>query len=115
MSNGAKDWFCEIVVNGAKLKGIDISSVFDAEPAIAGCYGISGLGIDMEPFFKYFGGESEFIAHLDFCRERAAEICLPEQSQQALQHLLCWAIYILKGGRKSASVNIYNELPPEII
>ncbi|WP_431688963.1 hypothetical protein [Hahella sp. NBU794] len=43
VSNGARDWFCEIVVGGAKLKGNDISHVFDEEPAIAGCYGIGGL------------------------------------------------------------------------
>ncbi len=111
VSNGAKDWFCEIIVTGAKLKNIDISQVFAEEPAIAGCYGIGGLGIDMESFFKFFGGKEAFVEHLEFCKASYKELCIQGQSQESFHHLLSWAQHVLQGGRIRESVSIYEELP----
>ena len=113
VSNAAKDWFCEVVVTGAKLKEKDISIVFEEDPAIAGCYGISGLGIDMESFFKYFGGKEEFLNHLKFCEQRASDLCEPEQPSKKLEHLFCWAQYILQGGLISEGTDVYNTQPDE--
>lgn len=111
VSNAAKDWFCEAVVTGANMRNKDISSVFREEPAIAGCYGISGLGIDMESFFKYFGGKEEFLRHLEFCESKATELCEPEQSPKNLSNLLCWAQHILKGGLVAQGTDIYSTMP----
>jgi hypothetical protein len=113
VSNAAKDWFCEIVVAGAELRKIDISIVFEEEPAIAGCYGISGLGIDMECFFRYFGGKDLFLNHLKFCEKRAIDLCSPEQSSKNLVQLLSWAQYILQGGLISDETDIYKNSPGE--
>ncbi|GAA3934384.1 hypothetical protein GCM10022277_33710 [Litoribacillus peritrichatus] len=111
VSNGAKDWFCEIVVSGAKLRNRDISSVFDSEPLIAGCYGISGLGINMSAFFPYFGGKEDFIEHLEFCISNSEGLCESGQSETSLVHILSWAKYILPGGRIRDDINVYSTLP----
>ena len=111
VSNAAKDWFCEIVVSGALLNGKDISSVFEEEPTIAGCYGVSGLGIDMEGFFKYFGGKEGFVRHLEFCKQSADQLCKQNQSIDVLVNLLGWALHILAGGQISEGTDVYNSAP----
>jgi hypothetical protein len=111
VSNSSKDWFCEIMAKSSLKKGKDISLIFEEEPAVAGCYGISGLGIDMECFFKNFGGYQEFLDHLEYCKNNVSNLCEEGQSENSLFNLLAWAQHILTGGRIAEDIQIYDSLP----
>lgn len=113
VSNGAKDLFCDIVVTVAKLVGIDISEVYETAPGIAGTYGISGVGIDTEEFYPYFGGREGFRLHLDICSARIDEACdLDVQGRDCMIHILAWAKYMMDGGVLGEAQDIYNTWPP---
>lgn len=112
VSNGAKDLFCEVVVDVARLEGNDISEVYDIAPGIAGTYGISGLGIDTAEFYKYFGGRNGFREHLEVCAARLDEVCDQNTSgRSAMAHIIAWAKYVMDGGRIDEGKNLYNEWP----
>jgi hypothetical protein len=112
VSNGAKDFFCEIVVDVAKQEGNDISEVYDIAAGIAGTYGISGLGIDTSEFIPYFGGYEGFIQHLEICKSKLPEICTTAESQKAMFHIISWAQHLLAGGQIEKQTNFYEQLPP---
>jgi hypothetical protein len=113
VSNGAKDLFCEVVVAVAKLKGNDVSAVYEVAPGIAGTYGVSGVGIDTAEFYPYFGGRTGFRRHLDDCLERLSEVPdLEEPATTTMAHLLEWAKHVMDGGAIGEHVNVYNERPP---
>jgi len=99
VSNGIKDLFCECIVKGAALKGLDISVVFDTAPGIAGTYGVSGVGIDTDEFHPYLDGRDGFREHLDFCSSRMEEICdRDERGTSTMMHIFAWARYMMDGG-----------------
>jgi hypothetical protein len=99
VSNGMKDLFCECIVKGAELKGLDISTVFDTAPGIAGTYGVSGVGIDAHEFYPYFGGRGGVRDHLDFCSSRMEELCDRDEGGTAtMKHVFAWAKYMMDGG-----------------
>ncbi|QYG07501.1 hypothetical protein [Janthinobacterium sp. PAMC25594] len=113
ITNGSKDLICEIVVNIAKLEGKDISEVYDIAPGIAGTYGVSGLGIDTEEFYPYFGGRDGFRRHLDCCLSRLNEVCDGNDPGTAcVANILAWAIYKMDGGVIDEECNLYYSLPP---
>lgn len=112
VSNGAKELFCEVVVETARLEGKDISEVYDIAPGIAGTYGISGLGIDTAEFYKYFGGRSGFRQHLEVCAARLDEVCDRDTpGRNAMAHIIAWAKYVMDGGKIDETKNLYNEWP----
>ncbi|WP_141753408.1 hypothetical protein [Duganella sp. HH101] len=99
VSNGVKDYFCEIIVNGAALRGLDVSAVYENAPGIAGTFGVSGVGIDADEFYLYFGGREGFREHLDFCSNRMEELCDgDERSTATMQRVFAWAKYKMDGG-----------------
>jgi hypothetical protein len=99
VSNGVKDYFCEIIVNAAALRGLDVSEVYENAPGIAGTFGVSGVGIDADEFYPYFGGRDGFRAHLDFCNSRMEELCdRDEKGTAAMQRVFAWAKYKMDGG-----------------
>lgn len=99
VSNGMKDLFCEVVVKAAALKGQDISAVFDDAPGIAGTFGVSGVGIDADEFYPYFGGRDGFREHLDFCSSRMEEVCDRDVKGTAtMERIFAWAKYLMDGG-----------------
>ena len=56
ISNGMKDAFCEVLTTVATLEGHDVMAVYTDAPGVAGTYGVSGLGIDLDEFNTYLGG-----------------------------------------------------------
>lgn len=116
VSNAAKDWFCEIVVAVAKLEGRDISNVLEDAPGIAGTYGASGMFIDANEFFPYFGGREQFQEHLEVCTRRLHEVCdrkrLDRQDVESMYFVFAWAIYMLQGGAIDKTHDYHCQLPP---
>jgi hypothetical protein len=112
VSNSVKDYFCDLVAEIAKLHGNDISLAFEEEPGIAGSYGISGLGIEMEGFFGYFGGKDNFIAHLKICRAELDFVCESARVAKNMYHLFSWVLHILNEGCISEETQIYEMMPP---
>ena len=113
VSNVAKDYFCNQIAEIAKLHGNDISLAFDEEPGIAVTYGISGLGIEIEGFFKYFGGKENFITHLKLCRTELGSVCESAIVAKNMYHLFSWMLYILNDGSMSDKIQIYEVMPPD--
>ncbi|WP_324725956.1 hypothetical protein [Actomonas aquatica] len=111
VSNGIKDLFCEIVVEREKVAGRDISAVFTDEPAIAGCYGVSGLQIDLSAFFPYFGGKHEFERHLERCAEGVDQHCPDAEVAARMRNVILWALHVLRGGRIPQSSDVYSTRP----
>jgi hypothetical protein len=117
VSNSSKDWFCEIVVAVAKLEGRDISNVFEDAPGIAGTYGVSGMFINANEFFPYFGGRAQFQEHLEVCTRRLREVCdgkrRDRQDVESMYFLFSWAIYMLQGGVIDKAHDYHHQLPPD--
>lgn len=112
VSNSVKDYFCEIVVNVAGQNGKDISEVYDIAPGIAGTYGVSGVGIHLEEFFPYFGGEVGLIEHLEVCKNNLAAICNKPESAKLMFNVFSWVQYLLNGGKIEKNTNFYEQKPP---
>jgi len=113
ISNGAVDYFCDLVVEISALQGNDISYVFTDEPGIAGCYGISGMGINLECFFDYFNGKNGFISHLKICLKKLPEVCKTAEASKNMYHLFSWVIFLLDGGNIVEGTKFYDSLPSE--
>jgi hypothetical protein len=113
--NGIKDLFCDCIVKGAALKGLDISAVFDQAPGIAGTYGVSGVGIDADEFYPYFGGRSGFREHLHFCSGRMAALCDGDmKAASIMEHIFAWAAYMMDGGSLDSSKDDFRgSWPPD--
>jgi len=111
VSNAAKDFFCDVVVESSKKRGNDISRIFEDEPAIAGCYGIGGLQIDLRAFFKYFDGQNGFLNHLEDCKEDLDWICESPEYASNMKHLISWAQHIIKGGRVRDGIDVFRVMP----
>lgn len=56
ISNGLKDAFCDVLTTVATLEGHDIMAIYKEAAGVAGTYGVSGLGIDLEELHHYLGG-----------------------------------------------------------
>jgi hypothetical protein len=112
VSNGTKDLFCEVVVEVALLGGQDVSYVYETAPGIAGTYGVSGLGIEVEGFYPYFGGAEGFRRHLDTCSRRCSEVCDNERAERTMEHVIAWVQFVLDGGVITGEPNFYDESPP---
>jgi hypothetical protein len=54
VSNTAVNYFREILAENAKNLENDIPIAFQEAPKIAGRFSVSGLGLNLENFFKYF-------------------------------------------------------------
>ena len=113
VSNSVVDYYCDLVVEISKLQGNDISFVYTEEPGIAGCYGISGMGINLECFFNYFGGKGGFITHLKTCRNKLSEVCETEEVSKNMYHIFSWSIYLLNNGSIPEGTKFYDSLPSE--
>jgi hypothetical protein len=112
VSNGTKDLFCDVVVAVAKLEGRDIAAVYELAPGIAGTYGVSGLGIDVDEFYCYFGGRDGFRRHLDVCSRRVAEVCDNDRARVTMANVIAWTKYLMDGGTIVGRPNFHDELPP---
>jgi hypothetical protein len=64
ISNGMKDAFCRVLTSVATLEGHDAMAVYTDAPGVAGTYGVSGLGIDLDEFNIYLGGPEGVRRHL---------------------------------------------------
>ncbi len=116
ISNGLKDAFCDVLTAVATLEGKDIMAIYEEAPGVAGTYGVSGLGIDLEEFHLYLGGSEGVRRHLDVCRARldeVAESCgLSSVGSRYMAHVLAWAAHMMDGHSIPESSNFYEDWPP---
>ncbi|WP_338523733.1 hypothetical protein NUH87_29125 [Pseudomonas batumici] len=116
VSNGMKDAFCEVLTTVATLEGHDVMAIYEEAPGVAGTYGISGVGIFLDEFYRYLGGFSGVRRHLDVCRARlneVAESCsLTPRGSERMAHVLAWAAYHMDGKPIPVNCNLYEDWPP---
>jgi hypothetical protein len=113
-----KDAFCEVLTAVATLEGHDVMAVYTDAPGVAGTYGVSGLGIDLDEFNAYLGGPEGVRHHLDVCRARLPEVAescgLTPTGARHMLNLFAWAAYIMDGSPVPKSCNYYLDWPPGI-
>jgi hypothetical protein len=118
ISNGMKDAFCEVLTTVATLEGRDVTAIYEVAAGVAGTYGVSGLGIDLDEFHPYLGGPEGVRRHLDVCRarlEEVAESCgLTPIGSKYMAHVLAWAAYMMDGKSIPDGSNFYEDWPPGI-
>lgn len=118
ISNGMKDAFCRVLTTVATLEGHDVMAVYADAPGVAGTYGVSGLGIDLDEFNIYLGGPEGVRRHLDVCRARLPEVAescgLTPSNSGYMLNLFAWAAYIMDGHPLPASCNYYLDWPPGV-
>ena len=112
VSNGVKDYFCDVIFEGAKMRKIDISKIHEEDSTI-GFYGVSGLGIAVEDFFPHFSGKKGFLQHLEYCKKNIEQICDNETASKSMFNILCWVEYMINGGEFEDNINFCELLPPE--
>jgi len=118
ISNGLKDAFCDVLTTVSTLEGRDIMAIYEDAPGVAGTYGVSGLGIDLDEFHSYLGGPEGVRRHLDVCLarlEEVAESCgLSPLGAGYMKHVLAWAAHLMDGHSMPETCNFYTEWPPGI-
>ena len=116
ISNGMKDAFCEVLTSVATLEGKDVMAIYKDAAGVAGTYGISGLGIDLDEFHPYLGGHAGVRRHLDICRARLEEVAalceLSPIGVKNMAHLLAWAAQIMDGRPIPEGTSFYEVWPP---
>lgn len=116
ISNGMKDAFCRVLTTVANLEGKDVMAIYEDAAGVAGTYGVSGLGIDLNEFHSYLGGPKGVRRHLDICRARlgeVAELCgLTPTGSRDMAHVLAWAAHILDGRSIPEGSSFYEDWPP---
>ncbi len=116
VSNGMKDAFCEVLTTVATLEGHDVMAIYDDAAGVAGTYGISGLGIDLDEFHSYLGGPEGVRRHLDICRARLGEVAescgLSPSGSENMAHVLAWAAHIMDGRPIPEGSSFYEDWPP---
>ena len=118
ISNGLKDAFCEILTTVATLEGRNIMAIYEEAAGVAGTYGVSGLGIDLNEFHSYLGGPEGVRRHLDVCRARLGEVAescgLTPIGSKNIAHVLAWAAYIMDGHPIPEGSSFYEDWPPDM-
>ncbi|MFM9924504.1 hypothetical protein VLK31_16040 [Variovorax sp. H27-G14] len=116
ISNGMKDAFCRVLTTVAILEGHDVMGVYTDAPGVAGTYGCSGLGIDLDEFDSYLGGQAGVRRHLDVCRTRLPEVAascgLTPTNAAYMANLFAWAAHIMDGHAVPELCNCYVDWPP---
>jgi hypothetical protein len=116
ISNGMKDAFCEVLTTVATLEGYDVMAVYTDAPGVAGTYGVTGLGIDLDEFHSYLGGRMGVRRHLDICRMRLPEVAescgLTPTGVKYMAHVLAWAAHIMDGRTIPEGSSFYEDWPP---
>ncbi|MDP9928421.1 hypothetical protein [Variovorax paradoxus] len=116
ITNGLKDAFCEVLTTVATLEGRNIMTIYEEAAGVAGTYGVSGLGIDLDEFHSYLGGPEGVRRHLDVCRARLSEVAescgLTPIGAKNVAHVLAWAAHIMDGHSIPEGSNFYEDWPP---
>ena len=117
ISNALKDAFCDVLTQVAALEGHDIMAIYEDAPGVAGTYGVSGVGIYLNEFYRYLGGFSGVRRHIDICRARLHEVdeaCgLTPSGSKRMAHILAWAAYHMDGNAISEGCSVYEDWPPD--
>jgi len=116
VGNNMKDTFCEVLTAVATLEGHDVKAAYEEAPGVAGTYGIPGVDIMLDEFYRYLGEFSGVRHHLDVCRARldkVTESCgLSPVGAERMSHVLAWAAYHMDGNLIPIGGSFYEDWPP---
>jgi hypothetical protein len=110
VSNSAKDLPYEMVVEIAKRSDSAALQRLKEEGRLVGCYGVSGVGFDLQAFSDCFGGKTKLRQAVTAHFEVVRELCADERCTAYMTKLFEWSWFLLDGGRCKDASGIWPEL-----
>jgi len=116
VSNGTKDLLYEVAVEVAKRTDPNARQRLEEDGRLVGCYGVSGMGFELEAFAEAFGGKEAWqratLDHFDVVEE----LCRNPRCVELMAKLFRWVWFLLDGGRCNSAQGKHPSLEhlPEI-
>jgi hypothetical protein len=99
VSNGTKDLLYEVAVEVAKRTDPIARQRLEDDGRLVGCYGVSGMGFELQAFAEAFGGKEAWErATLDNF-DVVEEMCGHARCVELMAKLFRWVWFLLDGGR----------------
>jgi hypothetical protein len=98
VSNGTKDLLYEAAVEVAKRGDVETQRRLADDPALIGCYNVSGMGFDLEAFARAFGGKDAWRRATEDHFDAVETLCPHRQSVELMTKLFRWIWFVLDGG-----------------
>lgn len=99
VSNATKDLLYEAAVEVAKRGDAAIQRRLAEDGALIGCYGVSGIGFDLESFGQAFGGKDTWRRATEKHFDSVEALCSHRQCVELMSKLFRWIWFLLDGGR----------------
>jgi hypothetical protein len=110
VSNSAKDLLYEVSVGVAERCDPAARQRLAEDGRLLGCYGVSGVGFELEAFEQAFGGAAAWqeavIRHFDVVEE----LCGNPECVRHMTKLFAWAWFLLRGGQCNGAAGDHPDL-----
>ena len=100
VSNGTKDLLYEAVLEMARRSDLEAHKGLQEEGRLVGCYGVSGMGFELEAFEECLAGKAHFkdvvAQHFQVIHEMCGghEVCV-----HTMTKVFNWIWFLLDGGQ----------------
>ncbi len=99
VSNAAKDLLYEVAVEVAARADPVAHQFLMADGRLVGCYGVSGLGFDLDAFAEAFGGPEAWWAFTARHFAAVEQVCGNPDCVRHMTKVFAWVGFLLSGGR----------------
>ena len=110
VSNDTKDLFYEAAVEVAKYGDPETQRRLADDPALAGFYGVSGMGFDLEEYARAFGGKDAWRRATEQHFDAVEALCPNPACVELMTKVFCWIWFVLDGGRCNTSTGEHPDL-----
>jgi hypothetical protein len=110
VSNSVKDLLYEVAVEVAKRDDPAAHQRLAEDGRLIGCYGVSGMGFDLEAFVEAFGSKQAWQASTARHAEAARALYPTPACARLMAKLFSWIWFLLEGGQCSDAPGDYPDL-----
>src|SRR5690349_14569460 len=110
VSNATKDLLYEASVEVAKRESpIAYQRIVD-DGRLSGCYGVSGIGFELEAFAQAFGGKEKWQEAIATHWDAVEALCPTADCLRLMTKLYAWIWFLLDGGPCKIAAGSYAKL-----
>jgi len=124
VSNASKDLLYEASIEVAKRESPVAYQRIVEDGRLIGCYGVSGIGFELEAFAQAFGGKDKWREAFSHHWDSVETLCPTPECLRLVRKLFGWIWFLLDGGACSIAAEAYpnleqlgetpGELPPSL-
>lgn len=110
ISNAAKDLLYEVSVDVAKRESPIVYQRMVEDGRLIGCYGVSGIGFDLDAFAEAFGDKEKWQEAITDHWDAVEALCPTPRCLQVVTKLFAWIWFLLDGGHCNNAAKAYPNL-----